>query len=173
MSPLTCTATQCAGAPDARERQNHDPTSGNCFSTITGPNCMQITEMAHRINATKLYYLNLLRRLMLRPLLVTLGGDTGVSSEPTPPPPTPDARLLGCLIACFLEGLFGPDLKACFLFFGGGGTGLASSLSLPLSQLLGLIFFLLLPSVSVHLPLLSCCLLQGKSVYFGCLSCSL
>jgi hypothetical protein len=102
---------------------------------------------------------------MLRPLLVTLGGDTDVASEPTPPPPTPDARPPGCLTACLLEDLFDPDLEACFLFFGGAGKGLASplSLSLPLSQLSGLLF-LLLPSVSVHLPLLSCCLLQGKSV---------
>jgi hypothetical protein len=49
---------------------------------------------------------------MLRPLLVTLGRDTGVASEPTPPPPTPDARPPGCLIACSLEGLFDPDLEA-------------------------------------------------------------
>jgi hypothetical protein len=67
---------------------------------------------------------------MLRPLLMTLGGDTGVSSEPTPPPLTPNARPLGCLVAYFLEGLFSPDLEGCFLFFGGGGTDLASSLSL-------------------------------------------
>jgi hypothetical protein len=40
---------------------------------------MQPSGVTHRINATKLYYLNLLGRLILRPLLVTLGGDTGVA----------------------------------------------------------------------------------------------
>jgi hypothetical protein len=91
---------------------------------------MQPSGVTHRINATKLYYLNLLGRLILRPLLVTLGGDTGVASEPTPPPPTPDAPPPGCLIACFLGGLFDAGFKACFLFFGGAGIDLASSLSL-------------------------------------------
>jgi hypothetical protein len=67
---------------------------------------------------------------MLRPLLVDFGGDTGVASEPTPPHPIPDARPPSCPIACFLEGLFDTDLEACFLFFRGGGSGLASSLSL-------------------------------------------
>jgi hypothetical protein len=43
---------------------------------------------------------------MLRPVLVTLGGNTGVAYEPTPPPPTPNAPPPGCLIACFLGGLF-------------------------------------------------------------------
>jgi hypothetical protein len=81
-------------------------------------------------NATKLYYLNLLGRLILRPLLVTLGGDTGVASQPTPPPPTPDAPPPGCLIACFLGGLFDAGFEACFLFYGGAGIDLASSLSL-------------------------------------------
>jgi hypothetical protein len=66
----------------------------------------------------------------LRPLLVAFGGDTSVASEPTPLPPTPDARPPRCLIACFLEGRFDTDSEACFLFFRGGGVGLASSLSL-------------------------------------------
>jgi hypothetical protein len=66
---------------------------------------------------------------MLRPLLVTLGGDTSVASEPTPPPPTPHAPPLGCLIVCLLGGLFKTGFKACFLFFGGTGIDLASSLS--------------------------------------------
>jgi hypothetical protein len=91
---------------------------------------MQSSEVAHRINATKLYYLNLLGMLMLRPLLVTLGEDTGVASEPTSPLPTPDALPPGCPIACFLGGLFETGSEACFLFFGGGGIDLASSLSL-------------------------------------------
>jgi hypothetical protein len=91
---------------------------------------MQSSEVANRINATKLYYLNLLGRLMLRPLLVTLGGDTGVASKPTSPLPTPNAPPPGCLIACFLGGLFDTGLEACFLFFRGSRTGLASSLSL-------------------------------------------
>jgi hypothetical protein len=62
---------------------------------------MKLSEVVHKISATKLYYLNLLRRLMLRLLLVDLGGEAGVASESTPPPPTPDAWLPGCLIACF------------------------------------------------------------------------
>jgi hypothetical protein len=33
--------------------------------------------MVHKINATKLYYLDLPERLMLRPLLVALGGEAG------------------------------------------------------------------------------------------------
>jgi hypothetical protein len=60
----------------------------------------------HKINATKSYYLNLLGRLMLRPLLVALGEEAGFGSELTPPPPTPDARPPDCLVACFLGGLF-------------------------------------------------------------------
>ena len=91
---------------------------------------MQPSEMVHKINATKLNYLNLLGRLMLRPLLVTLGKDTGAASEPTPPPPTPDAPPPRSLIACFFRGLFNTDLEACLLFFEGSGTSLASSLSL-------------------------------------------
>jgi hypothetical protein len=67
---------------------------------------------------------------MLRPLLVTFGGDTGVASEPTPPPPTPNAPPPGGLIVCFLGGLFDASFEACFLFFGGAGIDLASSLSL-------------------------------------------
>jgi hypothetical protein len=55
---------------------------------------------------------------MLRPLLVTLGGDTGVASEPTSLLPTPDAPPPGYLIACFLGGLFDNGLEACFPFFG-------------------------------------------------------
>jgi hypothetical protein len=66
--------------------------------------------MIHEINATKLYYLNLLGRLMLRPLLVALGGEAGFGSELTPPLPTPDARPPSCLIACFLVGLFDTGL---------------------------------------------------------------
>jgi hypothetical protein len=127
---LTCTVTVRAPAPYAREHQNHDPTLVNWLSTNTGPNYMRLLGIAYWINATKLYYLNLLRRLMLRPLLVTLGGDTSVASEPTPPPPTPNAPPPSCLIACFLGGLFDAGFKACFLFFGGAGIDLASSLSL-------------------------------------------
>jgi hypothetical protein len=52
---------------------------------------------------------------MLRPLLVSLGGGTGVPSEPTPSPPTPDAPPPGYLTALFLGILFDTDLKACFL----------------------------------------------------------
>jgi hypothetical protein len=54
--------------------------------------------MVHKINAAKLYYLNLLGRLMLCPLLVALGGKAGFGSELNPP--TPDAQPSGCLIAC-------------------------------------------------------------------------
>jgi hypothetical protein len=53
-----------------------------------------------------LYYLNLLGRLMLRPLLVDLGGEVSVASKLTLPPPTPDAPLPSCLIACFFRDLF-------------------------------------------------------------------
>jgi hypothetical protein len=67
---------------------------------------------------------------MLRLLLVALGGEAGFGSELTLPLPTPDARPPGCLIACFLGGLFDNSLEACFLFFGGGGATLASALSL-------------------------------------------
>jgi len=101
-----------------REHKNHYPTPANCFSTRTGPNYMQLSEVAYRINATKSYYLNVLGRLMLRPLLMTLGGDTGVASEPTPPPPTPDAPSPSCPTACFLGGLFDAGFKACLLFLG-------------------------------------------------------
>jgi hypothetical protein len=98
---------------------------------------MQLSVMAYMSNATKLYYLNLLGRLMLRPLLVTLGRDTGVAFKPTSPPPTADAPPPGCLIACFLGGLFDIGLEACFVFSGGCGASLASSLSL----LFGVIFW--------------------------------
>jgi hypothetical protein len=91
---------------------------------------MQSLEVAYRINVTKLYYLNLLRRLILRPLLVTLGRDTSVASELTSPLPTPNALLPSCLIARFLGGLFNTSLGAYFLFFGSSGTALASSVSL-------------------------------------------
>jgi hypothetical protein len=116
---------------------------------------MKLSKVAHRINATKLYYLNLLGKLMLRPLFMNLGEDTGVASEPTPPPPTPDAPPPGCLIARSLGGMFDADFEACFLFFGGAGIDLARSLSLPLSYLLGPPF-LLLPLLFVCLPLISC-----------------
>jgi hypothetical protein len=91
---------------------------------------MQITEIAYRINTIKLYYLNLLRRLILHPLLVTLGRDTSITSKPTSLPPTPNTQLLGYLITYLLEGLFNPNLEAYFLFFRGSRIGLASSLSL-------------------------------------------
>jgi hypothetical protein len=130
MVPVTCTVIVDAPALCAREHQNHDLTSANCFFTIIGPNCMQLSVMAYMSNASKLYYLNLLGRLILRPLLVTLGRDTGVAFKPTSPPPTPDASPLGCLIACFLGGLFDIGLEACSLFSGGCGASLASSLSL-------------------------------------------
>jgi hypothetical protein len=51
------------------------------------------------INATKLYYLDLLGRPMLRPLLLALGGGFGFGSELIPTPPTPDARPPDCLTA--------------------------------------------------------------------------
>jgi hypothetical protein len=91
---------------------------------------MQPLGVTYRINITKLYYLNLLRRLILRLLLVTLGRDTGIASKPTPLPPTPDAPLPSCLITCFLGGLFNASFKACFLFFSSARIDLASSLSL-------------------------------------------
>jgi hypothetical protein len=90
---------------------------------------MQLPEVAHRINATKSYYLNLLRRLILRPLLVTLGGDTSVASRLTSPLPTPNALLSSCLIACFLGSLFNTSLEVYFLFSRGCRASLASSLS--------------------------------------------
>jgi hypothetical protein len=73
-----------------RERQNYNLTLVNCFSTTTKLNCMQIIEIAYRINTTKLYYLNLLGMLILRPLLVTLGRNTSITSKPTPLPPIPN-----------------------------------------------------------------------------------
>jgi hypothetical protein len=73
---------------------------------------------------------------MLRPLLVSLGGGTGVPSEPTPSPPTPDAPPPGYLTALFLGILFDTDLKACFLLFGGSGAGLTSSLCLSSFELI-------------------------------------
>lgn len=117
----------CGPAPCVREHQIYDPTPVSYFPTTTRPNCMQLSEVPYRINAKKLHYLNLLGRLMLHPLLVTLGRDTGVAS---PPLPTPDAPPPSCLIVCFLEGLFDIDFKANFLLLGGDGADLASSLSL-------------------------------------------
>jgi hypothetical protein len=83
------------------------------------------------INASKVYYLSSLERLMLRPLLVTSGKNTGVASEPTSPLPTPDVPSPGCLIACFLW--------ICLIlawglvpYFGGYGASFASPLSLSL-----------------------------------------
>jgi hypothetical protein len=76
--------------------------------------------MVHKINATKLYYLNFLGRLMLRPLLLALGGGSGFGSELIPTPPTSDARPLDYLTACFFKILFDLDSDTCFLFFGGG-----------------------------------------------------
>jgi hypothetical protein len=90
---------------------------------------MQSLEVANRINTIKLYYLNLLRRLILRPLLVTLGRDTSVASKLTSLLPTPNALLPSCLIT-FLGGLFNTSLEAYFLFFKSSRIGLASSLSL-------------------------------------------
>jgi hypothetical protein len=51
---------------------------------------MQIIEIAYRINTTKLYYLNLLGILILRPLLVTLDRNTSVTSKLTPLLPIPN-----------------------------------------------------------------------------------
>jgi hypothetical protein len=69
---------------------------------------------------------------MLRPLLVTLGRDTGVNvaSELTSPLLTPDAPPPGCLIACFLGNLFNTSVEACFFFFRSYKASLASFLSL-------------------------------------------
>jgi hypothetical protein len=72
------------------------------------------------INATKLYYLNLLGRLMLRPLLVDLDGGSGFGSELIPTPPIPDARPPDCLTTYFFKGLFNINLDTYFLFFRGG-----------------------------------------------------
>jgi hypothetical protein len=96
---------------------------------------MQLSEMTCISNATMLYYLNLLGRLMLRPLLVTLGRDTSVAFKPTSLPPTPDAPPPSCLLACFLGGLFNIGLEAYFLSSRGCGASLASPLSLSLSLL--------------------------------------
>jgi hypothetical protein len=130
---------------------------------------MGLSEMAYMSIATKLYYLNLLGRLMLRPLLVTLGRDTSVAFKPTSSPPTPDAPPPRCLIACFLGGLFDTSLEACFLFSRGCGASLVSSLSPPLSHLLGPLFHLLQLPLFVCLPLVSCYLLQGK--FFSLAAC--
>jgi hypothetical protein len=127
---VTCTVTIRAPAPYAQEHQIYNLNTENCSSTTTRLNCMQPLEVTYRINAIKLYYLNLLRRLMLRLLLVTLGRDTGVASRPTPLPPTLDAPLPSCLVAYFLGGLFNTSFKACFLFFSSARIDLASSLSL-------------------------------------------
>jgi hypothetical protein len=62
---------------------------------------MILSEVAQSINTTELYYLNLLGKLMLRPLLVTLDGGAGVASRPTPPLFTPDAPLPSCSTARF------------------------------------------------------------------------
>jgi hypothetical protein len=71
---------------------------------------MQILDVVHIINAPKLYYLNLLGRLILRPLLVDLGGEAGVASGSTTLSPTLDARPRGCLIARVFGDLFDTDL---------------------------------------------------------------
>jgi hypothetical protein len=81
---------------------------------------MQLSGVVHMINATKLYYLNLLRRLVLRPLLVDLDGGSDFGSELIPTPPTPDARPPDCLTTCFFRGLFDLDSGTYFLFFRGG-----------------------------------------------------
>ena len=81
-------------------------------------------------HAKKLYYLNLIRRLILRLLLVTLGGDIGVAFEPTPLPLIPNTLLPSCLITCFLGDLFNASFNAYFLFFRDTRIDLASSLSL-------------------------------------------
>jgi hypothetical protein len=80
---------------------------------------MQLSEVLHIINSTKLYYLNILGRPMLRPLLLAFGGESGFGSELIPTPLTPDARPPDCLTACFFRGLFDLDLNTCFLFFSG------------------------------------------------------
>jgi hypothetical protein len=71
---------------------------------------MKLSEVIQKINTTKSYYLNLLRRLMLRPLLVDLGREVSVASKSTLLPPTPDARLPSCLITYFFRDLFNTDL---------------------------------------------------------------
>jgi hypothetical protein len=72
------------------------------------------------INAIKLYYLNLLGRLVLRLLLVDLDRGSNFGSELIPTPPTPNARPPDCLTTYFFGGLFDLDLGTYFLFFGGG-----------------------------------------------------
>jgi hypothetical protein len=81
---------------------------------------MQLLGVVHIINATKLYYLNLLRRLVLRLLLVDLDRGSNFSSELIPTPPTPNVRLPNYLTTYFFRGLFDLDLGTYFLFFRGG-----------------------------------------------------
>jgi hypothetical protein len=81
---------------------------------------MQLSGVVYIINAIKLYYLNLLRRLVLRLLLVNLDRGSDFSSELIPTPPIPNIRLPNCLTACFFRGLFDLDLGTCFFFFRGG-----------------------------------------------------
>jgi len=54
---------------------------------------------------------------MLRLLLVTLGGDIGVTPKPIPLPPILNILLPSCLSACFLGVLFNTSFKAYVLFF--------------------------------------------------------
>jgi hypothetical protein len=91
---------------------------------------MQFLEVAYIINATKFYYLNFLRRLILRLLLVTLGRDISVTSRLTSLLTTPNTLLSSCLITYFLGGLFNTSLEVYFLFSRGCRVSLTSSLSL-------------------------------------------
>jgi hypothetical protein len=81
---------------------------------------MQLSGVVYIINTTKLYYLNLLRRLVLRPLLVDLDGGSDFGSKLIPTPPIPNARLPNYLTTYFFRGLFNLDLGTYFLFFRGG-----------------------------------------------------
>jgi hypothetical protein len=71
------------------------------------------------INTIKLYYLNLLRRLMLRLLLVDLDRGSSFGSELRPTPSIPNTRLPNYLTTYFFRGLFKLILDTYFLFFKG------------------------------------------------------
>jgi hypothetical protein len=81
---------------------------------------MQLLGVVHIINAIKLYYLNLLRRLVLRLLLVDLDRGSDFGSELVPTPSIPNARPPNYLTTYFFRGLFNLNLGTYFLFFRGG-----------------------------------------------------
>jgi hypothetical protein len=64
------------------ELQNGQPTTVNCFTTLSRCNFVRMNEVIKQGKAINLYYLNFQGIVMLRPVLVVLGGGAWDDSPP-------------------------------------------------------------------------------------------